>query len=131
MATNKLSLNIPDIMTDCVFRIEDTSVYDKLMPYTCPTVQVMAPGFQDWITFDDTTPITIGKGFVLNLTACDLQLQFNNCGVEFNALSDGVYTVKYSQSPNDRLFVEYDHLLVTAIKKIWYAKLCELKLSAC
>lgn len=131
METNKLALNIPDIMTDCIFRIEDTSVYSALMPYTCPTVQIKAPGFSNWITFDDTTPITIGKGFVLNLTACDLQLQFNNCNDQFNALPDGVYTVKYSQSPNDRLYVEYDHLRVTALKQTLKGKLCELKLSAC
>ena len=28
MATNSLSLNIPNIMTDCILRIEDTSVYN-------------------------------------------------------------------------------------------------------
>lgn len=133
MAINNLRLNIPDIMTDCILRIEDTSVYSPIMPYSCPTVQVMAPGFGNWITYNDESPVPlkIQKGFILNLTACDLQLQMDACGVEFNTLNDGVYTIKYSNSPNDRLFVEYYHLRVTAIKKQLHAAWCDLKLSAC
>lgn len=131
MATNNLRLNIPDIMTNCIFRIEDISVYSDIMPFACPTVQIMAPGFNNWITFDDTTPIKIEKGFILNLTACDLQLQLGNCDTQFNPLADGVYRVKYSNSPNDRLFIENYHLRVTETKNQLRAALCELKLSAC
>jgi hypothetical protein len=131
MATNSLSLNIPNIMTDCVLRIEDTSVYDPLMPYVCPTVQVLVPGYRDCVTFNDTTVPTVTQGFIFNLTACNLAIQTQNCGMEFHNLPDGIYVIKYLLSPHDKMYVEYNHLRVTALrrklKKVW----CDLKLSAC
>ena len=131
MATNKLSLNIPDIMTDCILRIEDTSVYEPLMPYNCPTVQIMVPGFSTYKTLDNTTTPVIGKGFILNLTACNLNLQTSDCGSIYNSIPDGVYTVKYSIQPNDRLYVEYNHLRVTALKRQLQKQLCSLNMAGC
>ena len=103
MATNSLSLNIPDIMTDCVLRIEDTSIYDPLMPYICPTVQVLVPGYRDCVSFNDTTTPSIGKNFILNLSACHLGIQTSRCGDEFNSLPDGIYVIKYALSPFDKM----------------------------
>ena len=131
MATNSLSLNIPNIMTDCILRIEDTSVYSTLMPYVCPTVQVLVPGYRDCVTLDDTTVPTVTKGFIFNLTACDLLIQTSNCGVEFDPLPDGIYVIKYALSPHDKMFVEYNHLRVTALRKKLKEEWCKLKLSAC
>jgi hypothetical protein len=131
MATNSLSLNIPNIMTDCILRIEDTSVYEPLLPYICPTVQVLVPGYRDCVTFNDTTVPTVDKGFIFNLTACDLKVQSAHCGTEFDALPDGIYVIKYSMSPNDRMYVEYNHLRVTALRAKLKEQWCNLKLSAC
>lgn len=131
MATNSLSLNIPNIMTDCVLRIEDTSVYEPLLPYVCPTVQILVPGYRDCVTFNDTTVPTVSKGFILNLTACDLKVQTSNCGNEFDSLPDGIYVIKYSMSPNDKMYVEQNHLRVTALRRKLKAEWCKLKLSAC
>jgi hypothetical protein len=131
MATNSLSLNIPNIMTDCILRIEDTSVYNPLMPYICPTVQVLVPGYKDCVTFNDTTTPVINQNFILNLTACDLKLQTADCNSEFNPIPDGIYTIKYSLSPNDKMFVEYNHLRVTAIRAQLKQHLCDLQLGAC
>jgi len=131
MATNSLSLNIPNIMTDCILRIEDTSVYNPLMPYICPTVQVLVPGYKDCVTFNDTTTPVINQGFTLNLTACDLALQTANCDSEFDAIPDGIYTIKYSLSPNDKMYVEYNHLRVTALRAKLKQHLCDLQLGAC
>jgi hypothetical protein len=131
MATNSLSLNIPNIMTDCILRVEDTSVYNPLMPYICPTVQVLVPGYAECITLNDTTTPIISQNFILNLTACDLKIQLGFCDSEFDPIPDGIYVIKYSLSPNDKMFVEYNHLRVTAIKAELRSKLCELQLSAC
>jgi hypothetical protein len=131
MATNLLSLNIPNIMTDCVFRIEDTSVYNPLMPYVCPTLQVLVPGYRDCVTFNDTTLPTVTQGFVFNLTACNLLVQTGNCGIDFDTLPDGVYVIKLSLSPHDKLYVEYNHLRVTQLRKKLKEEWCNLKLSAC
>jgi hypothetical protein len=131
MATNSLSLNIPDIMTDCVLRIEDTSIYDPLMPYICPTVQVLVPGYKDCVTFNDTTVPAVGANFILNLSACNLKVQTNRCGDEFYPLPDGIYVIKYALSPHDKMYVEYNHLRVTALRKQLKEEWCKLKLSAC
>lgn len=129
--TNKLSLNIPDIQTDCILRIEDTSWYDPIMPYVCPTLQVLVPGFKDCVEFNESTSKVVGKGFIFNLNACELKLQSGQCGVLFNEIPDGVYVIKYSISPNEQLYVEYNHLRTTAIKKQLKAELCKLQLGAC
>lgn len=131
MATNSLSLNIPNIMTDCILRIEDTSVYEPLLPYVCPTVQVLVPGYKDCVTFNDTTLPKVEKNFIFNLTACDLKTQTSSCGTEFDSLPDGIYVIKYALSPHDRMYVEYNHLRVTALRKKLKEEWCKLKLSAC
>lgn len=131
MATNSLSLNIPDIMTDCVLRIEDTSIYDPLMPYVCPTVQVLVPGYRDCVTFNDTTIPAVGKNFIFNLSACNLGVQTSCCGDEFHTIPDGIYVIKYALSPFDKMYVEYNHLRVTTLRKQLKEEWCKLKLSAC
>lgn len=133
MATNSLSLNIPDVMTDCVLRIEDTSAYNSLMPYICPTLQILVPGYKNCVSFNDevTSSPLVAKNFIFNLTACNLGVQQANCGNDYDVIPDGIYVIKYSLSPNDKSYVEYNHLRVTAIKKKLKAALCELKLSSC
>lgn len=131
MATNSLSLNIPDIMTECILRVEDTSVYQPLLPYICPTLQILVPGYRDCITLNDTTLPKVEKGFVFNLTACDLGIQKECCDKEFNSLPDGIYVIKYALSPHEAMYVEYNHLRVTALKHKLKQEWCNLKLSAC
>jgi len=118
-------------MVTNILRIEDLSIYDELMPYLNPTVQVLAPGFTDAVLFNATTTPTVVKGFALNLTACNLGLQSSDCGIEFNDVPDGVYTVKYSISPNSQLFVEFNHLRTTALKVELKKQLSKLQLGAC
>jgi hypothetical protein len=131
MPANKLMLNVPDILTDCVLRVEDMSVYEPMMPYVCPTVQITVPGFANCVTFDSSTTPSVQKAFILNLTACDLELQFANCGVEFDSIPDGVYTINYSISPNDSSFVEIYNLRTTSLRRQLKEQWCALKLSAC
>ena len=131
MATNSLSLNIPDVMTDCVLRIEDTSVYNPLMPYICPTLNILVPGYKNCVTFNDLSLPVVQPNFIFNLSACNLGVQLANCGTEYDTIPDGIYVIKYSLSPNDQLYVEYNHLRVTALKKKLKAALCELRLSSC
>jgi hypothetical protein len=126
MLANKLNLNVPDILAACVLRIEDISIYNDLVPRICPTLQISVPGFNDCVTLTE-----LPKEFILNLTACDLGLQTSDCGTESQDLPDGVYTVKYSQSPNEKVYVEYDHLRVTLLKRKLKQEWCNLELGAC
>jgi hypothetical protein len=75
---------------------------------------ISIPGFSTASFVDD-----IATGFSLNLTACDLSIQTEQCGTEFYDLPDGVYVLKYSVSPHDVVYVEYNHLRTTkALKKL-------------
>lgn len=131
MAKNLLALHVPDIMSSDIMHIEDHSVYDPLMSYICPTLKVRVPGFSEPVVFNDTTALVVNKGFAFNLTACDLQLQLTNCGTEFNTLTDGIYAISYSISPNDKVCVEINHLRVTCLMHNWKNEMCKLRLGAC
>lgn len=113
MAQHKLSIEIPDVLTDCIFRVIDTSTYNDYVPVECPKLEITAPGF--------TTAVELNSGtdFSVNYTACDLELQLTNCDSFRNAIPDGVYVVRYSVAPNDTVYVEYNHLRITqALNKI-------------
>jgi hypothetical protein len=125
MANHVLSLEVPTVMNSCILRIVDTSVYSSLVPLTCPTLNVTVPGFA-YSNQIDVTP-----GFTENLTACDLQLQTVNCGTKYVDIPDGIYIIKYSVSPNDQVYVEYNHMRVTQAMNKYYKILCEVDANAC
>jgi hypothetical protein len=125
MAQHKLSLEIPDTLTTCIIRVVDTSTYDENVPVDCPQLEITAPGFTEAIL------LTPGSDFAVNYTACDLGIQATNCGTTRNNLPDGVYVIKYSVSPNDIVYVEYNHLRTTeALNKI-NSILCCLDVPGC
>jgi hypothetical protein len=128
MAQHVLSLEAPDTLNTCILRIVDTSVYNDQIPVSCPLLQVTLPGFNTPVNFDQSV---IDPGFILNLTACDLQIQTSQCGTVFTDLPDGIYILKYSVSPNDLVYVEYNHLRITkALIKI-QSIYCDLDLGTC
>lgn len=119
MAKNVLSLEIPTVSNSCILRVEDTGLYSPLVPVSCFTLQVTAPGFSEASEITTLIP-----NFTANLTACDLGLQTSNCDNYNNNLQDGVYIIKLSLSPNDTVFVEYNHLRITAALNKYQALLC-------
>jgi hypothetical protein len=128
MSKHVLSLEIPDTMNKCIFRVVDTSVYATGIPITCPLLQITVPGFNTPVNF---APPQIEPGFNANMTACDLEIQSYECGTQFYDVPDGIYIVKHSVEPKDYVYVEYNHLRVTcALNKI-KAIYCDLQLGAC
>jgi len=125
MANHILSLEVPTVLNTCIMSVLDTSVYTQLIPVACPTLNVTVPGFKF------STQLTIVPGANTILTACDLQLQTQNCGTTLADLPDGVYVIKYSVSPNDLVFVEYNHLRISKALNIYNNILCKLDLAAC
>lgn len=128
MANHVLSLESPDTMNCCILRAVDTSVYVPSMPIKCLLLEITLPGFVRPVQF---TEADILPGFNLNLTACDLDVQTAGCGTSYNDLPDGIYILKYSVSPNDLVYVEYNHLRITKAMKRYQAILCDLDLSDC
>lgn len=125
MANHVLSLEVPTVMNTCILSVNDTSVYSNIVPITCETLNVTVPGF------GYSNQIDVASGFNLILTACDLQLQTQQCGETYVELPDGIYIIKYSVSPNDVVYVEYNHLRITKALNRYNKALCSLDLAAC
>lgn len=125
MANHVLSLEVPTVMNACILSVIDTSVYSPLVPVTCPTLNVTPPGFSY------SVQIELTPGFSQILTACDLQMQLQQCGEIYADLPDGIYIIKYSVSPNDLVYVEYNHLRITQALIRYNKILCNLDLAAC
>ena len=125
MANHVLSLEVPTVMNTCILNINDTSIYSNIVPLTCETLNVTVPGYSY------SNQITVSPGFIAILTACDLQLQTTGCGEQYAPLPDGIYIIKYSVSPNDIVYVEYNHLRITNALVRYNKALCTLDLAAC
>ena len=112
-------------MNSCILKIFDTSVYSDLIPVTCPTLNITVPGFGYSVQLDTT------QDFVETITACDLQLQTTDCGTVTVDIPDGVYIIKYSVSPNETVYVEYNHMRITQALNKYYNVLCDVDANAC
>lgn len=131
MANHVLSLEVPFVMNSCILKIFDTSVYSDLIQVTCPTLNITVPGFNysNQIEGDAMADfVTYGH---LTLTACDLQLQTSQCGTKYADIPDGIYIIKYSVSPNDQVYVEYNHMRITQAMNKYYKVLCDIDANAC
>jgi hypothetical protein len=89
MANHVLSLEVPTVMNTCILSIFDTSVYSELIPISCPLLTITVPGFAYFVQ------IPVSPNFNETITACDLNLQTENCGISYNNLPDGIYIIKY------------------------------------
>lgn len=133
MATkHQLYLDIPDTNNVSVFRVIDSSIYAEGLDIKCATLQITPPGFTVAATIDVTTYANNSvASFNLVLNACTLGMVQNGCDEQSPALPDGVYTIKYSVSPNDKVYVEYYHLRLTKTYNVYSQEMCKLELSAC
>ena len=128
MSQHVLSLEAPDTMNKSILRLIDTSVYNSQISVKCPLLQVTLPGFSTPVDF---TEQSFQPGFTLNLTACDLGVQATGCGTTYVDLPDGTYIIRYSVSPNDLVYVEYNHLRITCALNKYNNLLCDLDIAAC
>lgn len=128
MAKHILSLEAPDTLNSKILRVIDTSIYATDMAPECPVLEVTLPGFKLPVQLGEDV---ISTGFSLNLTACDLEIQTEDCGTNYKSLPDGIYIIKYSVSPNDVVFVEYNHLRVTKLLNNYNNILCGLDVAGC
>lgn len=122
---HQLSLEVPDTNNCSVFRILDTSIYDEHLDVTCPKLEITSPGFNEPVVID------VLPGFNLILNACTLGIQTSGCGSVSERLPDGIYTIRYSVSPNDKVFVQYHYLRICQILNKYFNELCKVELAAC
>jgi hypothetical protein len=128
---HQLSLEIPDTNNCTIFRVQDTSVYSENVPITCPTLEIVPPGFNQGVVIDIQVAPTTTSSFSYIFNSCILGLQTTGCGDTLQYLPDGVYYIRYSVSPNDKVFVEYKYLRVCQILNKYFNELCKLEMAAC
>lgn len=121
-----LALDIPHVSCETIIRINDASVYSSLLDYDCPRLDVTLPGFNQPFYVTES----LQKYFSLNVSGKTLQLQAENDD-KLISLPDGLYTIRYSVSPNDDVYVEYYHLRTTKITNLYLKELCKLRLQEC
>ena len=126
MAKHLLSLDMPNTLNTCILRVVDTSTYDPSLTPGSLTLDILAPGYTNPVTYYPSS-----TEFNLSLTACDLGLQTTNCTFVRNAIPDGVYAIRYSVAPNEYVYVEYNHLRITAALEIIQKILCCLDVPNC
>ena len=131
MANHVLSLEVPFVMNSCVMKIFDTSVYAIPLSVTCPTLNITVPGFSYSNQIEGAVMTNFVNSGHITLTACDLQLQTTQCGTQYVDLPDGIYIIKYSVSPNDQVFVEYNYMRITQAMNKYYKVLCDVDVAAC
>jgi len=134
-AKHILSLEVPTVANCEIFKIIDTSQYTDDIPVDCPELLITPPGSVYVSICSETTcgnsHFTVQPGFDLNINACAMVMQKDNCDSERKVLPDGIYIVRYSVSPNDKVYVEYNVLRITTILSTYYKKLCELNITPC
>ena len=121
---HELSLEIPETANSKFLRIIDTSSYSKDLSVECPTLQILSPGF------NATRDIDSIAGFNYILNACTLGIQDTGCSSSAAPIGDGIYVIRYSVSPNDSVYVEYNHLRRTQALNLYYKKLGEIDLGS-
>lgn len=122
---HQLSLDIQQTNNCSLFRVVDTSIYSDDLDVDCARLEITPPGFNQPVVID------VEANFEQIVTACALGIQLAGCGTESVVLPDGVYNVKYSVSPNDKVFVEYHYLRNCQVLNAYYLELCHLELAAC
>lgn len=119
-----LSLEIPTVSNCNLLCIKDTSQYSKELAIDCEELLITLPGYSVPVL------VKVDNGFDMCLTACTLALQKTDCGTKQENIPDGIYIIKYSVSPNSKVYVEYNHLRVTKLLTKYYEVLCDLDVQA-
>jgi hypothetical protein len=79
-----LSLEVPTVANCDIMTIRDTSQYSSKLAIDCAELLVTPPGF------NVPALINVVPNSTMNLTACDLDIQGENCGTVTVPLPDGV-----------------------------------------
>lgn len=120
-----LSLEIPQTYNPKLLLIQDTSQYATSPKVDCGRLEIAVPGYNIPVIIQEN------KNFNLALTACDLNIQLTDCSTYQADLPDGVYVIRYAVSPLDKVYVEYNHLRVTAILNSYYQLFSQIRLEPC
>jgi len=122
-----LSLDITN-NGDCKsFRITDSSYYNPTIPVTCIHLLIKTPVNSIPVEFEYEAPY-----FSSVFNTANLKIQnpssLNEC---VDILPDGVYYIKYSINPNDRIYVEYNYLHNCSLLQMFISAYCNILSQKC
>lgn len=123
MAQHILLLDEGKTANEGIFLLNDSSLYDPSLSVICPTLEILPPGYSI------PAVLTVTPGFHLVLNACNIgMLSPTGCADFAPNLVDGIYHLRYSVSPNDKVYVEYDLLRIVHAWNGLNEVLCDLRL---
>lgn len=120
-----LSLEVSSVSNCEILCVKDTSQYTSDLSIDCEELLITSPGF------NKPTLIKVQHGFDLCLNSCALGVQTSDCGTVRGNIADGVYIIRYSVSPTEKVYVEYNHLRVCNILSRYYQILCDIDMKPC
>lgn len=126
MNAHQLFLDFPETTNEGILRVEDASIYSSSIPVNCATLEITPPGYTTPTIFSNLTP-----QFRFFLNACNLGILQTGCGDKCPFIDDGIYHFRYSLSPNNLVFVEYNMLRVVHILNKWRKTLCYINDTPC
>ena len=107
------------------FTVKDISAYNPDIPVTCGTLRIKVPGFNTPKYYD----VLEGFELIVNMSNLGLQKTWNHeC---LSALPDGLYSIRYSINPNDKLFVDYYYYQTCNIYKKYTDAVCNFLNNKC
>lgn len=122
---SRLLLEVPTSFNPKTFRIFDSSIYNEDITVTCARLEVTPPGF-DYPCIIDVEPY-----FNIVLNVSNLGLARVSKYEDLGDLPDGVYKLRYSIAPNDKVWVEYECLRNQRLLDKWFRAYCRVKLKGC
>jgi hypothetical protein len=117
---SRLSLDVIETTNTKVLRLVDSSQYNQGIDIDCARLLITPPGFTDAVL------ISVDPFFNLSINSNNLLLTQVSREQDMVDIPDGVYVIHYSIAPNDKVWVEYNHLRITQILKSYSQKLCSI-----
>lgn len=121
MSRHILGVDVVPTNNDKILHLFDTSSYAEGLGITCPRLEVTIPGFRTARLLEPE------DGFNVSLNGITLDL-ISPAAEYLPPLPDGLYHIKYSISPNDLVYVEFDYLRTVIFDNLLFKERCELDL---
>ncbi len=131
LTQHQLALEVPEQSCSDRLTIWDASVYANGITVDCEKLEIKIPGYSTVYTHLYTdSPNPLEYNFNNTYTAIDFGIQAQG-SAELACLPDGLYTIQYSVSPNDEVYVKYYHLRTTKALNEYYKEICKIQLAQC
>lgn len=121
MYTHILGIDVVPTIDPNILHLFDTSDYAEFLGKTCAKLEISVPGYKDIRVFEPSPYFNLAlNGKHLRLISEDSDYLCE--------LPDGIYFIRYSLAPNDKTFIEIEHLRTVQFENMLNEYRCSLKL---